>query len=101
MKEEGTNQRIMDTISIIGLGNMARALASRALEGGNAVEIIGRNPAKAKTLADVLGATVGTAPTGDIVILAVPYANAAAVLRQHADALRAKVIVDITNPHQS
>ncbi|MFD3605541.1 NAD(P)-binding domain-containing protein, partial [Streptomyces sp. NPDC058656] len=51
----------MSSISIVGLGNMAGALADRALAGGNAVEIIGRDPAKAKELADALGgATVGT-----------------------------------------
>ena len=33
----------MSSISIIGAGNMARALAARALAGGNAVEIIGRD----------------------------------------------------------
>ncbi|MEU0820269.1 NADPH-dependent F420 reductase [Streptomyces mirabilis] len=79
----------MSSISIIGLGNMARALAGRALAGGNAVEIIGRDPAKAEELA---------APAGDIVVLAVPYAGAAAVVREYGDALRGKVIVDITNP---
>ncbi|MFI8789594.1 NADPH-dependent F420 reductase [Streptomyces sp. NPDC055105] len=92
----------MSSISIIGLGNMARALAGRALVGGNAVEIIGRDQAKAKEVAAMLGgATVGTAgaaPAGDIVILAVPYAGAAAVVRECGDALRGKVIVDITNP---
>ena len=71
----------MSSISIIGPGTMAGALAHRALAGGNAVEIIGRDPAKAKELAAALdGATVatsGTAPAGDIVILAVPYASAA------------------------
>ncbi|WP_369229553.1 NAD(P)-binding domain-containing protein [Streptomyces sp. R21] len=36
----------MSSISIIGLGNLAGALADRALAGGNAVEVIGRNPAK-------------------------------------------------------
>ena len=52
----------MSSISIIGLGNMASALAGRALAGGNAVEIIGRDPAKAKDVAGALGgATVGTA----------------------------------------
>jgi predicted dinucleotide-binding enzyme len=92
----------MSSISIIGLGNMAGALAARALAGGNAVEIIGRDPAKAKELAAALGgATVGTAgaaPAGDIVILAVPYAGAAAVVSEYGDALRGKVIIDITNP---
>ncbi|MGH8297264.1 MAG: NADPH-dependent F420 reductase, partial [Steroidobacteraceae bacterium] len=32
----------MTTISIIGLGNMARVLATRALAGGNSVEVVGR-----------------------------------------------------------
>ncbi|MCZ4513156.1 NAD(P)-binding domain-containing protein [Streptomyces sp. ActVer] len=92
----------MSSISIVGLGNMAGALADRALAGGNAVEIIGRDPAKAQELAAALGdATVGAAgaaPAGDIVVLAVPYANAAAVVRKYGDALQGKVIIDITNP---
>jgi predicted dinucleotide-binding enzyme len=92
----------VSSISIIGLGNKASALADRALAGGNAVEIIGRDPAKAKESAAALGgATVGTAgttPAGDIVVVAVPYASAAAVVSQYGDALHGKVIVDITNP---
>ncbi|MFG2350198.1 NADPH-dependent F420 reductase [Streptomyces phaeochromogenes] len=92
----------MSSISIIGLGNMAGALADRALAGGNAVEIIGRDPAKAKELAAALGGstvgTVGAAPAGDIVILAVPYAAAAAVVSEYGDALQGKVVIDITNP---
>ena len=67
----------MSSISIVGLGNMASALADRVLAGGNAVEIIGRDPGKAKDLAAALDgatvATLGAAPAGDIVILAVPY----------------------------
>src|SRR5262249_5171179 len=35
---------------------------------------------------------------GDIVVLAVPYAGAAAVVSEYGDALRGKIIVDITNP---
>ena len=92
----------MSSISIIGLGSMASALAGRALTGGNTVEIIGRDPAKAKALGAALdGATVGTvgsAPAGDIVVVAVPYASAAAVVSEYGDALHGKVILDITNP---
>jgi hypothetical protein len=92
----------MSSISIIGTGNMASALAGRALAGGNAVEIAGRDPVRAKELATALGAatvgTVGTAPAGDILILAVPYASAAAVVGEYGDALDGKVVVDITNP---
>ncbi|WP_319446264.1 MULTISPECIES: NADPH-dependent F420 reductase [unclassified Mycobacterium] len=90
------------SISIIGLGNMASTLADRALASGNAVEIIGRDPAKANELAATLdGATVGTpgaVPAGDIVVLAVPYASATGVVSEYGDALDGKVIVDITNP---
>jgi 8-hydroxy-5-deazaflavin:NADPH oxidoreductase len=92
----------MSRISIIGLGNMASALAERALAGGNSVEIIGRDAAKAKQMAESLdGATTGefgAVPAGDIVILAVPYAGAAEVVGEYGDALHGKVIIDITNP---
>src|ERR1700678_1824828 len=81
---------------------MASALADRALAGGNAVEIIGRDPAKAKELAAALGgATVGTgrsAPAGGLGIPALPDASAAAVISEYGDALHGKVIIDITNP---
>ena len=92
----------MSSISFIGLGGMARAIAARAVEGGNAVEVTGRDQAKAEDLAAALGGgatagTFGTAPAGDIVILAVPYASAAQVLAQYGDALAGKVIIDISN----
>lgn len=93
----------MNTISIIGTGGMAAAIGGRAASAGYAVEIISRDPAKARALADRLaaGATTGTygaTPAGDIVIVAVPYASAASVVAGYGDALDGKVIVDITNP---
>ena len=93
----------MSGISIIGTGNMARILGGMALAGGNTVEIIGRDAAKAADLASELGggattAKVGDVPAGDIVILAVLYASAAPVVSQYGDALAGKVIVDISNP---
>src|ERR1700730_7086725 len=93
----------MSSVSIIGTGNMPGALADRALAGGNAVEIIGRDPAKAKELADALGngATAGTwgaAPAGEIVILAVLFDSAVPVVSEYGDTLANKIIVDITNP---
>jgi predicted dinucleotide-binding enzyme len=96
----------MGNISIIGLGNMARAIGARAVAGGNAVEVIGRDAARAKNLAEALGSgttagTLGTAPAGDIVILAVPHDNAAPVVTQYGDMLAGKVIVDITNAFNS
>ncbi|MFT4511201.1 NADPH-dependent F420 reductase [Caballeronia sp. 15711] len=93
----------MSTISIIGTGGMATAIGGRIAKAGHTVEVINRDPAKARALADKLaaGATTGTygaAPAGDIVILAVPYGSAAAVVTEFGDALDGKVIIDITNP---
>jgi hypothetical protein len=45
----------MTSISIIGLGTYARAVGTRAVEGGNAVEVIGRDAAEAKDLAALVG----------------------------------------------
>jgi predicted dinucleotide-binding enzyme len=93
----------MSIISIIGSGDMAAAIGGRVAKAGYTVEVVNRDPAKARTLADQLaaGATTGTwgaAPAGDIVILAVPYTNAAAVVAEYGGALADKVIIDITNP---
>jgi predicted dinucleotide-binding enzyme len=92
----------MSTISIIGSGGMATAVAGRIAKAGHIVEVFSRDPAKARTLADKLaGATTGTygaAPAGDIIILAVPYGSAAGVVTDFGDALDGKVIIDITNP---
>jgi hypothetical protein len=92
----------MSSISIIGLGNMASALADRALTGGNTVEIIGRDQARAQALAARLGAgatagVFGAAPAGDLVVLAVPYASAVPIVARYGDALAGKVVIDITN----
>jgi len=92
----------MSSISFIGLGGMARAIAARAVAGGNSVELIGRDAAKAKGLAAALGGgatagTFGTVPAGDIVVLAVPYTSAVQVVAQYGDALAGKVIIDISN----
>ncbi|MGK3204244.1 NADPH-dependent F420 reductase [Amycolatopsis sp. MEPSY49] len=92
----------MSSISFIGLGGMAHAIAARAVAGGNSVELVGRDPAKAKGLAAELGAgttvgTFGTVPVGDIVVLAVPYTSAVPVVTQYGDALAGKVVIDISN----
>jgi predicted dinucleotide-binding enzyme len=93
----------MSTISIIGSGGMAAAIGGRIAKAGHTVEVVNRDPAKARALAKKLaaGATTGSygaAPAGDIVILAVPYTSAAAVVAEYGDALKGKVIIDITNP---
>lgn len=96
----------MGNISIIGTGNMARTIGARAIAGGNTVEVVGRDQSKAADLAKALGggATTGqwgTAPAGDIVIVALLYDGVVPVVTQYGDALAGKVIVDISNPFNS
>ncbi len=93
----------MTTISIIGSGNMAAAIGTRAAKHGHTVEFMSRNSAKAQALAEQIGdaATVGTfgaQPKGDIVILAVLYEGAVDVVKHYGDALAGKILIDITNP---
>ncbi|HEY0246832.1 MAG TPA: NAD(P)-binding domain-containing protein [Gryllotalpicola sp.] len=93
----------MSSITLIGTGNMARTIGTLAVAGGNTVEVIGRDAAKSSALARTLGGgttagTFGTAPAGDIVILAVLFDSAVPVVREFGDALAGKIIVDITNP---
>jgi predicted dinucleotide-binding enzyme len=82
---------------------MATAVAGRIAEAGHTVEVVNRNAAKARALADKLTGkattgTYGNAPVGDIVILAVPYGSVAAVVADFGDALDGKVIIDLANP---
>ncbi len=93
----------MSSISIIGAGNMAGAIGTLAIAGGNTVEVIGRDAAKSAALAKTLGGgatagAFGAAPAGDIVILAVPFDGAVPAVRGLGDGLAGKIIVDITNP---
>jgi predicted dinucleotide-binding enzyme len=96
----------MSSISIIGTGNMASTLATLAVAGGNTVEVVGRDQSKAAELAKTLGGgstagEFGAVPAGDIVIVALGYANVVPVVAQYGDALAGKVVVDICNPVNS
>lgn len=93
----------MSTISIIGTGNMATAIGTRAAEHGHTVEVLGRDPGKARAAAETIGhgATVGAygeRPAGEIVFLAVLQQGAVEVAAHYGDALAGAILVDITNP---
>jgi predicted dinucleotide-binding enzyme len=90
-------------VTIIGTGNMARGIATRALAGGHAVRLLGREPGKADALARELSGEVRTGTVGDpldadVVVLAVWYHVLDDVLGTYGDQLDGKVVVDITNP---
>jgi len=93
----------MSTITIIGSGNMARGIATRALAAGRSVEILNRDEAKAAALAAELGANstsgkLGQVPSGEIVALALPFDAAKEVVSAYGDTLAGKTVIDITNP---
>lgn len=95
-------------VTIIGTGNMARGIGTRAIAGGHDVTVVGKDEASAQEAVTALesasgeggisAAAVGDPVAGDVVVLAVYYADARDAVEQHADQLAGKVVVDITNP---
>jgi 8-hydroxy-5-deazaflavin:NADPH oxidoreductase len=90
-------------VTIIGAGNMGRAIGTRAVTGGHEVEIIDRDPAEARKLAENLGPSATAVEPeagfgGQVVVLAMYYPGIKEAVRQYADELAGKVVVDITNP---
>ena len=75
----------MTHVTVIGTGTMGQAIAGLVTPGGHSLEVI--------TAADT-DKTV----TGDIVILAVPYAAVAGIVEARGASLAGKIVVDITNP---
>jgi predicted dinucleotide-binding enzyme len=93
----------MTTLSILGAGSMASAIASVAVKGGANVQVLARDPQNSATIASALGSRAtsgrfGDALTGDLVVLALPYGAIADVVGHYAAQLDGKVVVDITNP---
>jgi len=90
-------------IAIIGTGNMARALGTRALDARHDVTFYGTTRENAQQLAGELSgsakaAAVGDPLEGDVVVLALWYPVTREVAERYGDALDGKVVVDISNP---
>ncbi|WP_211881209.1 NADPH-dependent F420 reductase [Pseudarthrobacter albicanus] len=93
----------MTDITIIGSGNMARAIGTRAVAAGRKVQILDRTPANAARLAAEIGGTttsggLGDIPDGDIVVLALYFGPAKEVATHYGDTLSGKTVIDIGNP---
>lgn len=100
-----------NTISIVGAGNVARGLATRALAADYDVEILVRNEEQGRTLAASLGGAVpatglggnvsvadlGPAAAGDIVALAVPWSAVPEIVAAFGGFV-GKTVIDATNP---
>ena len=74
----------MANVTIIGKGTMGQAIAAVAGRGGHNVQLVGKEDA--------------APPTGDIIVLAVPYGAVSDVIARHGEALAGRIVVDITNP---
>ena len=93
----------MTDITIIGSGNMARAIGTRAVAAGRSLQILSRSPEHAAKLAAGLGADttsggLGDIPEGDIVVLALYFGPAKEVATHYGDTLSGKTVVEISNP---
>lgn len=93
----------MTDITIIGSGNMARAIGLRAVSAGRSIQILDRSPDNAAKLAAELGANttsggLGDVPEGDIVVLALYFEPAREVATHYGDTLSGKTVIEISNP---
>ena len=90
-------------VAIIGAGNVGSALGTAITRAGHDVTITSRHPEHARAAAQQIGATpaddnVTAVRDAEVVILAVPYAEAGAVAGEIADDVGGKTIIDVTNP---
>lgn len=90
------------SIAIIGAGRMGRGLARRLAAAGETVVLTGRDVEKVSEIASDIPGEVGAgaiseAEDADVVILAVPFAEAESAL-EATGGLTGKVLIDISNP---
>ncbi len=90
-------------VSIIGAGNVGRALATSITRAGHDVTIAARRIENARAAAHDTGATpaesnAAAVNDADLVILAVPFTSAAEVADEIREGVVGKPVVDVTNP---
>lgn len=96
-------------IGILGVGRMGKGLARCYARAGHEAFLGSRSAAKAETEAETIASEVsnGAVRGGDhaaavaeseVIVLAVPFLDAAPLASSLADSLEGKIIVDITNP---
>jgi 8-hydroxy-5-deazaflavin:NADPH oxidoreductase len=91
-------------VTIIGAGNMGRALGRRFVDGGHNVKVLDRHPEKAESVASELGGSAEGGETspdaiaGDVVVFAVYYPGGKEMAEQYAGQIEGKTVVDISNP---
>lgn len=88
-------------VTVVGYGNVGAAMVKQLSAAGHQVEVTGRKLEGVEKVAAQFGANSAplsaAAKNADVVLLAVPYNNAAAALGE-LGSLKGKVLVDVTNP---
>jgi predicted dinucleotide-binding enzyme len=74
-------------IGIIGTGNVGSALERGLTQAGHRVDSVGRQPQRVQQVAR----------DAEVIVLAVPFGERQNALREMGDAVRGKVLVDVTN----
>lgn len=89
----------MLSVSIIGRGKMGSAIADLSARAGARIQIIRRSSGRGSSAdrADVEYGILGDELTGDLVVLAVPYAAYPNIIEHYRDRLNGKVVIDISN----
>ena len=90
-------------VTIVGAGNMGRAIGTRVVAGGHDVEILDREPAEAQRLVDELGGDATALDPaspfgGDLVVFALYYPGIKDAVQQYGDRIAGKVVVETSNP---
>lgn len=91
-------------IAILGTGRMATGLGRGWLKAGHFVAFGSRRPETKAGFQAEIGAESrvygfeGAITAGEVVVIAVPYAEAVPMATKHSALLRDKIVIDITNP---
>ncbi len=96
-------------VTVLGTGNMARAISRLLLAGGNNVTLVGRNPEKAgaavqelahaaRDVAFIKPAALDGSVADEVVINTIWYPACLEVLHNYRAGLSGKILVDISNP---
>lgn len=90
-------------IAVIGAGAVGRAVARAVAAAGNSVVVAATNDDHAREIAAQVGGSAASsneeaAREADLIVLAVPFQAIDQVAEEIANAVRGKIVLDVTNP---